>query len=294
MRRNLREASPLEIQQTLLDIMPLLARSFILDDELYADKADPFRQRFADNPDDVLMHESDWHQWGVITHSRNIEDARPIAEKLLGEVLAPVAIRLSEDDIDHFTKWQLCLVIAPVLHDWGKFTRRVYLGSKSDGRPNFNFDGHEEASGMLVRRFRHFLTGFDLTYAQVEYLARCAELHFELGKVRKAAKQSETGYTFGFLTSRQCEEECASVIQANPGMADEIGAFFAVDNLAKVEILAAAEAKNDADLLHFKPKVEAEVKQTGLPKRYVTPGLELSYDLALARRYFSVLNKMTR
>ena len=294
MLETIKKANPLEIQQLLLEIMPLLARSFILDDELYADKNDPFRQDFANNPDDVLMHESDWHQWGIITHTRQMDTARLAAVDLLGESFQPAGDRLSKAMVGHFNKWQLSLVLAPVVHDWGKFIRREYLGFKPDGRPNFNFDGHEFGSGLLVRRFKHFLTGFNLTYDQVEYLARCAELHFELGKVRKEAKRTEGGYTFAFVNGPRCAEACEAIIKSNSDLAEEIGALFAVDSLAKVGVISAVEASSDVDLTRFKTRVVAEVKKDGLPERYVQAGLKLGLDLALARRYFSILNKMTR
>ncbi len=51
--------------------------------------------------------------------------------------------------------------------------------------------------------FKSMLRDRGLTDAQIDYIARCAGKHFEPGLVRRRAKRSDSGYTFGFYTKRR-------------------------------------------------------------------------------------------
>ncbi|KKR48630.1 MAG: Metal dependent phosphohydrolase [Candidatus Magasanikbacteria bacterium GW2011_GWC2_40_17] len=280
------------IQTRLFEIMPMLARALILNDKLYQDKKDPYRQAFALNPDDPRMHETNWHEWGVITHSKKIDNARGYTGQFIGPVFSPAGMRLGAELVGHFNKWELCLVIAPALHDLGKFTRREFQGMKPDGiRPNFRFKGHEIASGEIVLKMKHFLTGFGLTYEQVEYLARVCALHFKLGEVRTTAKGLSNGFSFDFVDSEEARVMLEAVIQESPDMADEIGAFFVVDSLAKTSVSTAAWAKSTKELEELKPRILGHLRDNNLSVEIYTPAaMSLAVEMALARRYFEVLN----
>lgn len=289
-----RKIDAVSIRNLLFEILPMLGRALILDDRFYQDKSDPYRQFFADNPDDPMMHESDWHEWGIITHSLNIDFDVVWLSTLLGDVFDPTASKLRSQKVGTLSRWDLCMIVEPALHDIGKFTRRHFHGLKPDGvRLDFGFKGHEVGSGEIIQHLRHFLTGFGLSYGQVDYLARLASLHFKLGQFRKIAKKT-SGFNFVFIKSPECERACLDIIRENPDMAEEIGAFFVADSLAKVSNQKAVWAKSEEELESLQPVIEKELVSKGIPERYIVSSLELAPEIALARRYFEVLNEFRK
>lgn len=234
-----------------------------------------------DNPDDYREHSPPWHQHGIVTHSlefaKAMETSIPNYVKEWG-LETPVDTILS-DRIDGVQKRQL-LVIASLFHDIGKFTARTTDHTHDEA--SHHFTDHEEHSGALIRTdIAPYLNELGLTEAHVEYIAKCAELHFELGKVRRVAKQ--TGYTMAFADSPQFEEAARTVIREHPGFAVEIGLQFIADNLSKSEVFAVAET--DEEIEAQRPALVQELNARGLHPALINQALQMPVNFKVARNY---------
>jgi hypothetical protein len=134
-----------------------------------------------------------------------------------------------------------------LLHDIGKF------GGRSRGRTRFHFAGHEALSGQIIRSELD-LSRFDLTPAQIEYIARTAEDHFVLGLVRKRARE-EGRYDSAFVQSERFAEIARRIKEEHPDDFVETGVLFLGDSLAKLNPaegpeLAAAQYDINIEVAH--------------------------------------------
>ena len=273
------------LRDELYEELPHIAREFILSDR-YQQPDEPYRTAFADHPDDPLMHNPSWHQWGVVSHTRTVGHyLAEVVPAQLGE--EDRKLGLAEERIDGICKWELLLLSVPA-HDWGKFCLRQFEGEKTAGRPKFGFAEHEAESGRLVRLRSDRLIARGLTSAQVEYVARAAELNFELGKLRKTAKSSG-GYTMAWTSSPSFAAAARAVALSQPGFEREMGLLFLADNWGKTDLLAAAEARTDEEIEGFRPQLEATIAERGLHPGLLGAGLQLPVNLAVGRRYLELL-----
>lgn len=208
-----------EIIQSITTKLPGLASDLV---RKYQDMSLPANQTFAEHPDDPLQHETHWHEFGIITHSKRfLEALETIVPRYLTEWgLKDPADRILNEKIDGYTKWQLLQVTA-LLHDIGKFTARTARG----------FRDHEIHSGKLLRDDLYdFLLQQGLTPRQIEYIATCAETHFELGKVRRKVRGH---YTLQFTASEEFKRLARTIISEHPSVALEIGLIFVADSEGK-------------------------------------------------------------
>lgn len=216
-----------QLSADLINLAPALI-------EQHLDMSDPRNQAFCDDPDSALHHEPRWHQFGIVTHCQRAEwFYRAIVPSLLEDWGVNEQVVLALDElIDGQPKRDL-LRAALLTHDLGKFSGRK---ANADGR--FSFRGHERASGEAIRSplMAGYLTARGFSPVHIEYLARCAELHYELGHVHTYAKQREDGYTADFARSPLSIALAEDVLTANPEFALEIGLLFLADNLSKVEL----------------------------------------------------------
>ena len=97
--------------------LPELARAVI---GRHLDPSDPANVRFSLDPDGREEHQTQWHQWGIITHTRmflkHFEEEVP---RLLREwgLWESVDSRL-QNCIDGVSRWEL-LRVSILLHDIG-------------------------------------------------------------------------------------------------------------------------------------------------------------------------------
>ena len=205
--------------------LPELARQVI---RRYLDLRLPETQAFLDRPDGREQHQTSWHQWGIITHTRmflrhfETDIPRYLRAWSLWE---PVNTLLSRT-IDGVTRWDL-LRISILLHDIGKF------GARTRGTHRFHFTHHERLSGEIIRQELD-LSRYGLTLKQIEYVALTAEDHFVLGLLRKRARE-QGRYDVAFT----CTEEFAALgrqIKAHhPDDFVEVGVLFLGDSLSKAD-----------------------------------------------------------
>ena len=193
----------------------------------HLDLSDPANRHFLCEPDAREQHQTQWHQWGIISHTRvflhlfDTEIPGLLREWGLWE---PVHDHLRRE-IDGAARWQL-LRIAILLHDIGKFAARTR------GPRRFHFTHHEVLSGQIIRSGLQ-LQRFHLTPAQIEYIAETAEDHFVLGLVRKRAREEE-GYDEEFVASPEFAQLCRAIVREHPDDFIEVGVLFLGDSLSKV------------------------------------------------------------
>ena len=162
----------------------------------------PENQRFLINPDEVEEHHVDWHQYGIITHTIKVREA--LHQELMPQLkqwgMDRQALEsLSTETRSGWTRGELLEVSVP-LHDLGKFARKHTV---INGRITPDYSGHEALSEAIVLRDPKLQIVFEkygLKKEDVNHLAALAGLHFELGKVRDAAKCAG-GFTMAFANS---------------------------------------------------------------------------------------------
>jgi hypothetical protein len=205
--------------------LPELARGVI---RAHLDTGEPHNKTFLDHPDQRDQHQTQWHQWGILTHTRVF---LRLYETVVPEQLR--AWRLWEEtrawlaqSVDSIERWDL-LKISILLHDIGKFGSRTY------DRGGFHFAGHEKLSGKIIREELH-LERFGLTPAQIEYVALTAEDHFVLALTRKRARELGN-FTPAFARSKEFREIAVKTRASHPNDFVEIGVLFLGDSLAKAD-----------------------------------------------------------
>jgi hypothetical protein len=203
--------------------LPQMAQSVIA---RHLDLSDPPNRAFFRDPDNRDQHQKQWHQWGIITHTRvflrlfDTDVPRYLEE---WDVLENVDAVLDET-IDGVPKRAL-LRIAILLHDIGKF------GARTRSKTGFHFAYHERLSGEIIRR-EIALARFGLTPSQIDYVALTAEDHFVLGLVRKRARGSGL-YDLRFVDSPMFLALSEQIKAEHPIDFVEIGVLFLGDSLAK-------------------------------------------------------------
>ncbi|MBI4097840.1 MAG: HD domain-containing protein [Candidatus Levybacteria bacterium] len=234
---------------------------------------------FYNNPDNPSQHQPAWHQWGVITHIFMFEKYyREAVPSMLDSWGVGDAAR------DHFSEevGGVGIRLAVLLHDIGKFSTRRF---KKDDQSRWNFVGHERESGRIIREgeARAILEEHGLTQDQVEYVARCAELHFELGIVRNRAKISKSGYSLEFARSEKLAKICRQIQSKYPGFKWEIGVLFLADSLAKTD--ETVEADDDREITGQKETVKARLEKRGLRPELATAVLQQPINMKVAEVY---------
>lgn len=272
------------VAQNLYRELPDIAKSLIT---VHLDMSEPANVAFAVNPDDYLQHSPNWHQHGVVTHSREFARAmkETIPQYLQQWGLEEPANLVLNEEIDGVQKREL-LELASLLHDVGKFTARTLDEYDHDsGEVHVHFDDHEEHSGNIIRSvLREPLSALGLTENQVLYIARCAELHFELGKVRRVAK-ANGGYTMAFVDTREFREAAQEIIDKNPDFALEVGMQFIADNLSKSEVRS--NGITDGGIESQREQLVAAIAQRGLNPRLISQALQMPVNFKVARTYLA-------
>ncbi|MBK8735779.1 MAG: hypothetical protein IPL98_07715 [Saprospiraceae bacterium] len=154
------------ISNKLLDMLVDIARQII--------EPRPENENFQINPDDPNEHVSNWHQFGIITHTKVVLDAyiTTISEYFIewqveDKIKSKLAVK-----IDNIAKYDL-IKIGIILHI-GKFARNF---KSEGGKFEHNFYGHEAISENLIiyeDSFIHKLlkNSFSLTIPQIAYIGR--------------------------------------------------------------------------------------------------------------------------
>jgi hypothetical protein len=194
----------------------------------YLDDDDPATHDFLLHPDGREQHQTRWHQWGIITHTRVFLDHydADIPGYLREWGLWGATSAVLDRTVDGASRWDL-LRVGIVLHDIGKF------GARFRGRTRFHFTGHEDLSGRIIRDELR-LEDYGLTPAQAEYVATVAEDHFVLGQIRRKVRELG-GYDENFAHSPELWAIADRIKRDHPDDFVEIGVLFLGDSLAKAD-----------------------------------------------------------
>jgi len=275
-----------KIVNSLWEKFPEIAKRLIRESQ---DMTDPKNQSFFENPDAASEHETNWHEWGIITHTKNFE--KKYREELPG-LFAKWGIfekirKALNNEIDGVKKNDL-LNIAAVLHDLGKFTQRK-LTRKEDGAISVSFKTHEVASGRIIRspKFLEMLkTNYGLSEPQIEYIARCAELHYELGIFRDKMKGISRDYTIAFAKSGEFKKEVKDMLSHYGSFSPEIGILFLADSLAKTSINISVE--DDEGIEAADAMIKRELEKRGLPQKLLKAVKNAPVNCRVGEEYLKI------
>jgi hypothetical protein len=269
-----------QILTVLRNMLPDIARRLIASKQ---DMSDPRQQAFKTDPDNPAEHSPLWHQYGILTHSKEFQTIIKSGLSVLSaqwNISNEVKAALSEE-IQGVSKADL-LQIASLLHDLGKFTTRVFE-RQEDGTLLAKFVGHETDSGAIVRtELKDVLQKMGMHEQQIEYIARCTEHHFDLGKARQVAIDNG-GYTMTFARSETFKKVAQDMIKANPELALEVGLMFIADSLSKTRVMATADT--DEGINAQRSALEQEIKQKGLDSRLINQALQQPVNVEIGRQY---------
>jgi hypothetical protein len=223
--------------------------------------------------DDPLEHEPNWHQWGILEHTRRVWLAMATEAPLF--CLAwdlPFIQELKAERIRRASKWEL-LLITCVLHDLGKWAGRTLNGAGC-----YSFKGHAAVSEHLIRYhplIRQALLEVGLSSEPIDYIAGVAGLHHELGQLREAAYR-QGHFDLAFLASDLFQAECAAIAHRHRAFAREIGLIYLADSLAKVEFRPGLES-----LSEFEAKIQAQ----GLSSELIRAARQVPVNIAICQKY---------
>ena len=242
-------------------------------------------QELIENPDSEKFHDSKWHQWGIISHTKNLEKVfrEELVDYLEEWKMKEKILSHMKKEIDNIEKLDL-FVISMVLHDIGKYLT-IDIITRDDGSEFYKFKDHEKASGNIIRdkEFADKLKKYGLTLNQMEYIARTAELHFELGILRKKVKETEGGFTLECVKNPLIEEMCRKIISDNEDFKFEIGIFFLIDNLGKMDMRIKDE-NNEMEI----EKAKKEIEMKNLHPNIINGVIQLPINIAFAKKYFDL------
>jgi len=194
-------------------------------------------------------------------------------EKEIEKYLSQTIDNKSKDDL---------IRIAILFHDLGKFTQRK-INYKDDGSTFFIFKNHEIASANIIKSqsFSDWLKDqYFLTDAQINYIAQCAGVHYELGKIRDRANQSDI---FQYVKGDQIQKDIQEIMEQNKGFELEIGILFLADSLAKTEIHI--NGNNDEDINQKSFLIKEEISKKGLNFTMEKAAKQMPINIKIAEIY---------
>lgn len=268
----------------LSERLPSLAGEVV---ERYLDTGAPENDAFLHDLDNPQQHEPRWHQYGIVTHS--LRAAASYSQELPGYFnewgLTEEVAHYLDMPIDGSPKSEL-LSAALLFHDIGKFAARKTV--QKDGEQAFTFRGHEALSGAVIRNssFDFILEDAGISPPQREYVARCAELHYELGKLRQVAKESDAGFTMAFAKSSEFRSSSRQIMDINPRFIPEVGILFLADNLSKLDLRIPAD--DDEAIESQSDFIADTLAERGLDPRLAQAAKQLPVNIEVARAYLEM------
>ena len=266
--------------ERLEELLPRLAHDLIA-------KA-PENERFAAEPDSIEEHHVDWHQYGIITHTKKVREAYHTELAALLDswgVIHSMIKALSSKEGGAWSRGELLEISIP-LHDLGKFQRRHYWQS---GVPFPDYVGHENLSKTIVMTnstVRQTLIDAGLEESDIQHVADLAGLHFELGKVRDVARQHQ-GYTIAFSKSPEARQIFHDLVAQYPSYALEIGLWYIIDSMGKISLRC--DASSDHELLAMRPEREKDLSSHGLRPSLINALMQYPVNMHVAREYLRIV-----
>jgi hypothetical protein len=269
-----------KVCERLEELLPRLAHELIA--------KVPENARFAADPDNIEEHHVDWHQYGIITHTKKVREAyhTELAALLDSWRVSHSMIKaLSTKDEGAWSRGELLEISIP-LHDLGKFQRRH---SWQNGVPFPDYVGHENLSKTIVltnSTVRQTLIDAGLDESDIQRVAELSGLHFELGKVRDVARQHQ-GYTIAFSKSPEARQIFHDLVAQYPSYALEIGLWYIIDSMGKISLRC--DASSDHELLAMRPEREEDLSSHGLRSSLINALMQYPVNMHVAHEYLRVV-----
>lgn len=242
-----------------------------------------YKQQFFTELDSPEQHQPNWHQWGIITHTRNFMKMYDNEVKQYLKAwnrIEAIEEHLSKQ-IDCISKSKL-IYLGILLHDIGKFQKNY--SKKLNWRVIYTFNKHEVYSQEIIQNDLYPLLHdyYRLTDKQIEYIAMCARYHFELGFIREIGKKSKYGYSAAFAKSQEFKDTVLDALSSFEEYKIEVGVLFLADSYAKTDVTF--EERTDNEILE-------DLKSQDLNPKLIHAVKQKSVNLEVVKCYFDVILK---
>lgn len=222
-----------------------------------------YKQQFFMEIDCNKQHKYNWHQWGILTHSRNcmmMYDDEISTYLNDWNVVETINKHLSEE-IDNIKKSKL-IYLGILLHDLGKFKKRYII--EPNNKVKWSFNQHELYSQQIILEELYPLlhNHYQLSQKQIEYISICARYH---GLIRHIIKRSNLNYSSEFIQSKKFKTLLMNELLPLIEYKIEIGLLFFADLCAKTDVSfqhkSDIEILNDIEARKLNPKLLHAVRQ---------------------------------
>lgn len=238
-----------------------------------------YKQQFFIEIDCNKQHKFNWHQWGIVTHSRKCMDMydNEIDQYLKRWKVKDIIDKYLSEEIDSIKKSKL-IYLGILLHDLGKFKKKYIIESNS--KVKWSFNQHELYSQQIIlEEIYPLLHGYyQLSKKQIEYISICARYH---GLIRQIIKKSGLNYSNDFIQSAKFQTLLKIELTELEQYKIEIGLLFLTDSCGKTGI---DYNKNDQEILE-------DLKQQNLTLKLTKAVQQKKESINVAERYFNIILK---
>jgi hypothetical protein len=253
---------------------------FIVSKEIEQEKNNlirQYKQQFFMQLDFPEQHKPNWHQWGIIKHSRNCLDMYNNEGKQYLKSWGKFDFieKYLSKKIDGLAKSKL-INLGILLHDMGKLKKqyRIELNMKV----KYSFNNHEAYSQEIIQTDLYPLLHdyYGLTDMQIKYISMCASYH---GLIRKICKTFKYSIEFA-----QTEDFKNIVLNELPSFEEykiEVGILFLADSCAKTNV--AFENKTDEEILK-------DLNLQNLNPKLINAVHQKAVSIEIAKSYFNIIN----
>lgn len=235
--------------------------------------------QFQDNPNFLEERLVKWHQFGLLTHTREVKKAfyHEAPDLLKSWGLYNKLRKNLNQKISEANKYEL-FDISLTLHDLGKIV------CNDDPSKNRN---HEKESANLLDYFEKRLIELGLSKSSLNYLKRCVETHDVIGKEIRDKMTEEGDFSFRGLSNKKTKELCQNIAKKYSDVKWETGLYFLCDSLGKTDIKITA--RNDSELARAENSVIKIIKQRNLNPQIIYAAIQLPLNVKLAEIYLNSL-----
>lgn len=242
-----------------------------------------YKQQFFMEIDCNKQHKYNWHQWGILTHSRNCVKMydNEVKEYLKKWKYLNIVEELLDKEIDGIPKSKL-IYLGILLHDLGKFKKKYIV--EANQKVKWSFSKHEVFSEEIILNDLYSLLyeHYKLSENQIKYISVCARHH---GLIRQIIKKSNLNYSTQFIQSEEFKTLLLNELSSLMQYKVEIGLLFFADLCAKTDVQFLY--RNDNEILN-----DLEIKQ--LNPKLLNAVRQKKQSIELVKHYFKIIFKETQ
>ena len=235
--------------------------------------------KFQENPDFLEERIVKWHQFGLLTHTRNVKKAfcneAPNLIKRWG-LETKLKERLNHKVLES-TKYDL-FDISIIFHDLGKI-----ICYKNSSKNRF----HESESANLINYFKNRLNKLGLSDSSINHIKRYVQTHDIVGKEIRDKLTETENFSFSNLSKDSTKYLCEKIAKKYSEIDLEIGFYFLCDSLGKTDLRI--NAKDDLELSISKESIVKLIKQRDLNPKINYAANQLPLNIKLAEVYLKSL-----